>query len=61
MSEQNKDLAEKKTGIEVDTVVFDGNGQVVGMDDDILSGVAAGLMIDQYTNVTVCQLPDTRC
>jgi hypothetical protein len=43
MNEQIK-KDEKKIGIEVDSVTFDSNGEVVGLDDSVLDNVAGGLM-----------------
>lgn len=50
MSEQNKDVVTKETGIEVETVVFDSNGQVIGVADEILDSVAGGLMMEEDNN-----------
>jgi hypothetical protein len=43
-------LVTKETGIEVETVVFDSDGQVVGVPDEILDSVAGGLMIEDDCN-----------
>jgi hypothetical protein len=42
MSEPKKE-EKKETGIEVDSVTFDSNGEVEGVDESVLDGVAGGL------------------
>jgi hypothetical protein len=44
MSEPNKNEEKKKTGIEVDSVTFDSNGEVEGLDESVLDSAAGGLM-----------------
>lgn len=58
MSEHDKDVITKETGIEVDKVVFDSNGQVLHVDDEVLDGVAGGLMEDMQG---YCPIIDYRC
>lgn len=44
MSEQNNNEVKKEDGVEVDNVTFDANGELVGLDPEILDGVAGGLV-----------------
>lgn len=44
MSEQNKNEVAKETGIELDNITFDANGEVKGLDDVALDDVAGGLL-----------------
>jgi hypothetical protein len=46
MSEQTKQEEKKETGIEVESVTFDSNGEVVGVDEAVLDSVAGGLVAD---------------
>lgn len=45
MSEQKKNDSPEKPGIDVETVTFDANGNVQGVEDSELDDVAGGLMV----------------
>lgn len=51
MSEQQSN---PKDGIEVTTLTFDANGEVVGLSDDVLGEIAGGLMAEEETKNTGC-------
>lgn len=44
MSEQKKTEVTKETGVELNVVTFDEKGEIVGLDEEILDDVSAGLM-----------------
>lgn len=54
MSDQNMD-GKKTSGIDLEQLAFDENGQVSGLDDAILDAVSAGIAMDDTTNMNcVC-------
>jgi hypothetical protein len=45
MSEQNKSEVKQETGVDIERVTFDENGELIGLDEAALDDVAGGLAV----------------
>lgn len=58
MSNKDKVVGESQEGVDIKKVTFDENGEVVGLDDDVLADIAGGRISDSEGNNVAC---DEKC